>query len=151
LEGNSTLSHRLCVTPEVLCHLSLGEAQLQAGRLEEAYALAQQVLELACAHQERGHEAWALRLLGDIHTRHEPPEVESAETHYHQALTLAEALGMRPLQTHCHLGLGTLYAKIGQRERARSKLAAAIEMYGAMEMTLWLPEAEAALAGVEGQ
>jgi class 3 adenylate cyclase/tetratricopeptide (TPR) repeat protein len=129
----------------------LSEAHLLAGRVEDATQLAERALALARHHKQRGHEAWALRLLGDIHTRHEPPEVESAETHYHQALTLAEALGMRPLQTHCHLGLGTLYAKIGQRERARSKLAAAIELYGAMEMTLWLPEAEAALAGVEGQ
>ena len=34
--------------------------------------------------------------------------------HYRQALALAEALGMRPLQAHCHHGLGTLYARTGQ-------------------------------------
>src|SRR5215510_7004458 len=28
-------------------------------------------------------------------------------------------LGMRPLQAHCHRGLGTLYATTGQREQAR--------------------------------
>ena len=53
---------------------------------------------------------------------------------------------MRPLQAHCHLGLGTLYAKIGQREQARTELSTAIELYRAMEMTFWLPQAEAALA-----
>ena len=61
-------------------------------------------------HQERGHQAYALRLLGEIAARREPPEVEQAEAHYRQALALAEELGMRPLQAHCHLGLGTLYA-----------------------------------------
>jgi Flp pilus assembly protein TadD len=56
---------------------------------------------------------------------------------------------MRPLQAHCYLGLGTLYTKIGRREQARAELSAAIELYRAMEMTFWLPRAEAALAQVE--
>jgi hypothetical protein len=55
---------------------------------------------------------------------------------------------MRPLLAHCHLGLGTLYAKIGRPERARAELSAAIELYRAMEMTFWLPQAEAALAHI---
>ena len=103
------------------------------------------------AHQERGHEAYALRLLGEILRTHDPPEVEQAEAHYRQALALAEELGMRPLQAHCHRGLGTLYATTGQREQARTALSTAIEMYRAMEMTFWLPETEAALAQVEGR
>jgi uncharacterized protein HemY len=53
---------------------------------------------------------------------------------------------MRPLVAHCHLALGTLYAKAGQREQARTELFAAIDLYRAMEMTFWLPQAEAALA-----
>jgi tetratricopeptide (TPR) repeat protein len=78
-----------------------------------------------------------------------PPEVEPAEAHYQQALALAEELGMRPLVAHCHLGLGTLYAKTGQREQARAELSTAIEMYRAMAMMFWLPQAEVALAQVE--
>jgi hypothetical protein len=58
---------------------------------------------------------------------------------------------MRPLQAHCHLGLGTLYATTGQREQARAELSMAVEMYRGMEMTFWLPEAEAALAQAEGR
>jgi hypothetical protein len=71
-----------------------------------------------------------------------------ATTHYREALALAEELGMRPLVAHCHLGLGTLYAKIGQREQARTELAPAIEFYRAMEMPFWLSRAEAVLAPV---
>ena len=100
--------------------LSLSEAHLLAGRLEEAHALAERALALARAHQERGRQAYALRLLGEIAARHEPLEVERAEAHYRQALALAEEFGMRPLQAHCHLGLGTLYAKTGQAEQARA-------------------------------
>jgi Flp pilus assembly protein TadD len=58
---------------------------------------------------------------------------------------------MRPLQAHCHHGLGTLYAQLGQREQAHVELATAIDFYRAMEMTFWLPQAEAALAQVEGR
>ena len=53
---------------------------------------------------------------------------------------------MRPLQAHCHRGLGMLYARLGRPEQARLALSAAIALYRAMEMTFWLPQAEAALA-----
>src|SRR4029453_13037187 len=102
-------------------------------------------------HQERGNQAYALRLLGEIAAYRDPPDVVPAEVHYQQALALAEELGMRPLQAHCHWGLGTLYAKTGQREQARAELAAAIDLYRAMDMPFWLPQAEAALAQVEAQ
>jgi hypothetical protein len=55
---------------------------------------------------------------------------------------------MRPLQAHCHLGLGTLYARMGQPEPARQALSTAVALYRDMEMTFWLPQAEAALAQV---
>jgi len=82
--------------------------------------------------------------------RRDPPDVASVEAHYQQALALAEELGMRPLQAHCHHGLGRLYHQTGRAEPARAALSAAIDLYRAMDMTLWLPQAEAALAQVEG-
>ncbi|MGH8072236.1 MAG: tetratricopeptide repeat protein, partial [Candidatus Entotheonellia bacterium] len=130
------------------CNLSLGEAHLLAGRLDEASAVAERALALACEHQERGHQAYALCFLGKIAAQREPPEHARAEAYYHEALALAEELGMRPLQAHCHRGLGTLYATIGQREQALAELATAIDLYRAMEMTFWLPQAEATLAQV---
>ena len=136
---------------QALCSLPLGEAQMLAGRLEEAYTCAERTLALARTHQERGNEAYALRLLGAIATHRDLPDVTLAAAHYQQALALAQELGMRPLAAHCHRGLGMLYAKIGQRKQARTALATAIEMYRAMEMTFWLPETEAALAQIEGR
>jgi tetratricopeptide (TPR) repeat protein len=129
----------------------LGEGLLSASRLEEARHHAGQAIELAHVHKERGHEAWALRLLGESHAHPDPPEVEPAEASYHQALALADELGMRPLQAHCHLGLGTLYAKISRPEQARAELSTAIALYHAMDITFWLPQAEAVLAQVEGR
>jgi class 3 adenylate cyclase/tetratricopeptide (TPR) repeat protein len=139
------------VIGQALCRLSLGEAQLLAGHPEEAHALAERALALAREHHERGNEAYALRLLGEIAARREPRENESTESYYRGALALAEALGMRPLQAHCHLGLGTLYAKVGQGREAHTELSAAMDLYRAMDMTFWLPQAQAALTQVEGR
>jgi class 3 adenylate cyclase/tetratricopeptide (TPR) repeat protein len=137
--------------PLASCSLLLGEAQMLAGCLEAALALAERALALARAHQERANQAYALRFLGDIAMRCDTSDVASTEAHYRQALTLADELGMRPLQAHCHRGLGTLYAATGQQEQARTELSTAIAMYRAMEMTFWLPQTEAALAQVEGR
>ena len=124
----------------------LSEACLLAGRVEDAYQRAAQALELACQYQQRGHQAWALWLLGESTARQASPEVELAAGHYRQALALAEELGMRPLQAHCHRGLGILYSQGGQREQARAAISAALALYRDMDMTFWLPQAEAALA-----
>ena len=126
----------------------LSEVYLLDGRPEDALPHAMRALELARARKERGFQAYALRLVSDIAAQHEPRNVEQAETYYHQVLALADDLGMRPLQAHCHRGLGTLYAATGQREEARTELSTAIEMYQSMEMTFWLPQTEAALAQV---
>jgi tetratricopeptide (TPR) repeat protein len=144
-----TLDHTMVtemVEFQTLYNLTLGETHLLASHLGEAFTLAEGALALARDHKERGHEAYALRLLGDIATWHEPPDIELAESHYQHALALAEELGMHPLVAHCHHGLGTLYATIGQPEQARAALTTAIALYRAMDMTLWLPQAEAALA-----
>jgi tetratricopeptide (TPR) repeat protein len=136
---------------QALCSLPLGEAHLLAGRLEEAHTLAERTLTLARTRQERTNQAYALRLLGEIAARREAPEPDQAGDCYHQAIALAEALGMLPLQAHCHLGLGILYAKLGQQEPARIEVSAAIDLYRAMDMTFWLPQAEAVLVQVEGR
>jgi tetratricopeptide (TPR) repeat protein len=68
--------------------------------------------------------------------------VQEAEAHYRAALGLAAERGMRPLIAHCHLGLGKLYRRTGQREQARKHLATATTMYREMGMTYWLEQAE---------
>jgi len=64
--------------------------------VDEARALAERLLELYGTHTGRGYQAHAYRLLGEAAARSDPPEAEQAETHYRQALALADALGMRP-------------------------------------------------------
>jgi tetratricopeptide (TPR) repeat protein len=140
--GARQSSHRVAWLSEV-CRL--------AGRGEEAWQHARQALALARQQKARGDEALALHQLGVVQAHADPPDVAPAEAHYQKALALAEELGMRPLQAHCHRGLGTLFAKINWREQARAELSTAINLYQTMEMTFWLPQTEAALAQVEGR
>jgi tetratricopeptide (TPR) repeat protein len=121
-----------------------------AGRSEEAWQYARQALDLARQRKTRGEEALALHQLGVIQAHASPPDGQQAEVRYQEALMLAEALGMRLLQAHCHFGLGTLHANLGRPEQARAELTAAIKLYRSMDMTFWLPRAEGALAQVAG-
>jgi tetratricopeptide (TPR) repeat protein len=123
----------------------LSEVFLLAGREADARAAAQRALGLARQHKERGHEAYALRLLGEIAARADPLDIGKAENHYRQALALAEELGMRPLMAHCHVGLGKLYRRIGSRQQAEEHLTTAAAMMREMKMGMWLENAEAEL------
>jgi tetratricopeptide (TPR) repeat protein len=119
-----------------------GEAYLLAGRMQKAGQLAERALDLSRTHKERGYEAWALRLLGEIAAHQDSPKIELAANHYRQARTLAEELGMRPLVAHCHLGLGKLSRRTGKREQVREHLTTATTMYREMGMTYWLEQAD---------
>ena len=126
----------------------LSEGYLLSGRLEEAREHAERAVELARKHKERGHEAWALKLLGDIALHRDPPDIEHAEARYGQAFALSDELGMRPLQAHCHVGLGNIYVAMGSTEQARAELSSAIELFRSMDMTSWLPRVETALRNI---
>jgi class 3 adenylate cyclase/tetratricopeptide (TPR) repeat protein len=120
----------------------LSEAHILAARIDEAAALAERALRLSRVHEERGHEAWVLRLLGEIAARRNRAQSAEAEGHYGRALVLAEELGMRPLVAHCHLALGVVCRKRGNRGEAQERLATATAMYREMEMPAWLKHAQ---------
>jgi class 3 adenylate cyclase/tetratricopeptide (TPR) repeat protein len=126
---------------KALMAVHLGEACLLAGRRQEARAAADRGLALAREGAERGHEAYALRLSAAIAADGEPTDGAAVERRYHDALTLATELGMRPLMAHCHAGLGTLYRRLGNPSLARDHLARAAHMYREMDMRLWLEQA----------
>jgi tetratricopeptide (TPR) repeat protein len=121
----------------------LGEACLLAHRFEEALAMGDRALRLSRERGERGYEAWALRFLGEAASHRDPPDLETAEGHYRQALALADELSMRPLVAHCHLGLGKLYRHGSDGVNARERLMTAVTMYREMDMGPWLAQAEA--------
>jgi sugar phosphate isomerase/epimerase len=118
------------------------------GRLADATRIAQDGLAAARQRGDRGVEGHILRLLGDIAAHPDRLEVDTAEAHYRQALTLAEELGLRPLLAHCHLGLGKLYRRATTRPEAREHLTTAATMLGEMDMRFRREQADAELKGV---
>jgi tetratricopeptide (TPR) repeat protein len=123
----------------------VGRAWLLLDRLDEARRLARRAVESSLSQPGYGaHSAHSLHLLGDIATHPERFDAERGETHYRQALALAEPRGMRPLVAHCHLGLGKLYGRTGKREQAHEHLTTAETMYREMDVRFWLEQAGAA-------
>jgi tetratricopeptide (TPR) repeat protein len=122
-----------------------GTACLRADRLDEAVALGHQAVTLARQHGERGHEAWALRLLGEIASRRTRPDALKAEDHYREASAIATDLGMQPLVAHCHLDLGRLARVTDEASKARFHLTTATTMYRGMGMMSWVEKAQAEL------
>ena len=119
----------------------LGEAYLLAGRIDDAWRSATVSLDLARERKERGVEAWAARLLGEIAARRD--DAPSAEAHYRDALRIADELCMRPLRAHCLLGIGRLHDGAAARDPARAAVAEAIEAFRSMGMSRWIPPANA--------
>jgi tetratricopeptide (TPR) repeat protein len=121
----------------------LGEAYLVAGQPEEAFAAASRAVNVARAQDERGHEAWALCLMGEIASHGDRRDFQQAQSYYREAWTIASELGMRPLVAHCHFGLAELSRHVGHRPEALEDLTTATTMYREMGMTYWLEKAAA--------
>ena len=92
----------------------VAEGYLRSGRLDAAAAMADRHSPWQTRGVSAGHRAWARSTPGRDRRHRDPPDGEHAEAHYQTALAAAESLGMRPLQAHCHLGLGKLYRRIGR-------------------------------------
>jgi tetratricopeptide (TPR) repeat protein len=75
----------------------LGQAHMLSGNADVGRRLGLRAFETARRRGERGHEAYALRLLGEVASSAASPDAEMAVEYYRAGLTLAETLGMRPL------------------------------------------------------
>ena len=128
---------------------ALAEVHLLGGRAQEALPLAMRYLEQRRKLKAAGYLAWALRLLGEIHSAGAPALGSEAETYYREAQRLALERGMRPLIAHCRLGMGKLYARAGQTDRAAAELHHALDLFAEMDMVFWMHHAEDALARTE--
>jgi class 3 adenylate cyclase/tetratricopeptide (TPR) repeat protein len=123
----------------------LAQGYLLIGRLEEAASLASRALDFSRRHAERGNEARALYVLGEIASYDDSLDVDRSVAHFQQAMALAGELRMRPLLAHCHAGLGKLYGETGNLPQAKAYLNTGVAMMREMEMGLWLEKAEAEL------
>src|SRR5262245_5479371 len=133
------------MTGHALRMASLGEAYLMDGQAAAASAMGARALALAREQKERGHEAYAIRLLAMVTADGDPG---TALGHYQHALALADELGLGPLRARCLLGLGQLQIKQGDRQAAADALSAAVALMGEMDLGIWRLEAERALAAL---
>jgi class 3 adenylate cyclase/tetratricopeptide (TPR) repeat protein len=125
-----------------LSMVQLGTAHLLAGREAEARDLGNRAVALARERGERGHEAWAHHLLGEIASDREAAAAAAAEAHYAAAAALASERGMRPLVAHCRFSLAKLQERAGER-RSSDHFATAISLFQEMGMRFWLEQAKA--------
>jgi predicted ATPase/class 3 adenylate cyclase len=120
----------------------LGEGFLATGDVSRAGEIAERALALARTHAERGHEAAALRLLGDVAAAQRPPRLAAATERYTAAIALCEQLGLRPLLARAHLGLGQLHRRGGHVQAAEAHLATAVVLFSDLGMRTWLDRSE---------
>ena len=121
------------------------EGYLLVGKLEEARSLASRVIESSQIQGCRRHAALSLYVLAESLLHADVSDMLKAEDYYDHAMALANELRMRPLLAHCHVGLGKVYRRTGNYEKAKVHLAKAVAMMREMEMGLWLGRAEAEL------
>ncbi|MBC8742950.1 AAA family ATPase [Paraburkholderia sp. UCT31] len=107
-----------------------GRVWQRAGRQDEALTHAHDAIDLARASGERGNQAWAGCLLGDIVSdgNAAAPRIEEAHKHYRMALMIAQELGMRPLQAQCLNGLSRLQRMVGDEALAEQHAADATSL-----------------------
>ena len=110
---------------------ALGMAYGLDGRIAAGLALVEQGVEQTVARGNPRSLATVVAWLSEAYLLAD--RLEEAHTRAAQALALAEELDMRPLQAHCHHGLGTLYARQGQQDQTSTALSTAIELYRAMD------------------
>jgi tetratricopeptide (TPR) repeat protein len=106
--------------------VQLAQGYLLAGKLDQAFSLANRAVDASRRDGQRGHEAGALYVLGETAQNGTPPDYPKAEDYYDQAISLAGELKMRPLLAHCQAGLGKLYQHTGNHEKAKTHLTTAV-------------------------
>jgi class 3 adenylate cyclase/tetratricopeptide (TPR) repeat protein len=130
------------VDPRVGNLAALGDAYLQASKLDDALRCSEEALQLSRAHELRGLEAEVLRILADTRSLQGSEQAHVVDSLYHEAIKIAEPRGMRPLVAQCCFGRGILCRRTDQRQKSRDYLAHAATLYRAMDMPFWADKAE---------
>jgi DNA-binding SARP family transcriptional activator len=142
VEQSATIKY-MASQPRGAAHLA--EGYLLVGRFHDALRSGRRALELSRRNGQRGFEAEAMRILGEVVASRAGQEGDASAL-FHESLALARELGMRPLEARCQLGLGRLCRAASRRSAAGAHLATARTMLADMQMRFWLEQAEAELA-----
>ncbi len=127
-----------------LLHYWRSQGELHSGDVATALKIAERGLEYSITYKGQGHQAWLLRVLGEVHWRMGEQHYAKADGYFRQSLDLASIPEMRPLLARCQIGIATLCEKTGKRSEAEAALSAAQTLCQDMGMTYWLDEIAAA-------
>ena len=133
--------------PLSYCHLAL--IHLALGDLQSAKNCAEEALKLSKELNTKIHEEFAWITLGSIQGKTGPAQIDIAETHIRQGISIFEERELRPLSAQGYLFLGELFADAGQRDKAIENLKKAEALYLEMKVTpksYWLVRTQAGLA-----
>jgi tetratricopeptide (TPR) repeat protein len=128
------------------CHWCCSLAHFGLGNLEEAGLQAEQALKCSLANNEKQFQGMSRNLLGRVLTKVNPGQIEAAEEHIRQGISLLEELGALPFSGVGYLWLGEIYAESGRKEAAMVNLKKAETLFREMGMDYWLDKAQEALA-----
>ena len=142
-EREASAMHRIGGRAMML--VRLGEAYLRRLRIADAERCGRRALTLSREHNEYGHEAHALRFIGELGLN-APPPLDECEANFREAIRRAEQLKMRPLAAQCQLGLGRRCRGIGQQKNAEWHLKTAAALFRELNMPFWLKQAQSQLA-----
>jgi hypothetical protein len=110
----------------------LAEALMAGGDVAGAHARALEAVKLSRRHSERGNEAEALRILGEIGLRMPDFDRDATAATLEAALALAAACEMRPLMMQCHDALARLHQRAGDEGPAEAHRSMAAALAGEM-------------------
>ena len=143
-EGRSLLEQAValdsCAEPQTthtLALTALSESYFLAGDLAKAVTTAKEAVDRATAHEERGAEAYACWILAMTLDAGAGPR-ERAEESFLAAMAIATQLRLQPLLAHCHLGLGDLYQRRGDRAKATDHRERGTRLLAALLMKRWI-------------
>jgi len=125
---------------------------LPLGQLENARERAEEAVRLSKESQGKTFELFALATLGRIAGEADPAQLDIAEQHILQSISLAEEMHARPIIALGHLFLGEIFEIASRREKALENLLKAEGIYqdtGVPPNSYWLTRTQKALARLE--
>jgi predicted ATPase len=105
----------------------LGEAFMEARRVDDALSTLTQALTAADTHQEREHQAQIYRLKGELLLQQTNANAEAAQNCFERAIEIARKQSAKLFELRATTSLARLLAKQGRRGDACAMLA---EIYG---------------------
>jgi len=114
------------------------ESLLFMGEYEKAKDLIGESLKIIEARKMKGQLPWLLRIASEIDMELPNPDYPAIKKQLEQALQMAHDLNMPAHVAHCHLALGKLYQRSGDKVGSTNEFNSALLRYQELDMPFWI-------------